>query len=202
MTFDSSFWTQKYEAGNLGWDIGYAAPPLTAYFDQLRNKHLNMLIPGCGNAYEARYLMEAGFTNVHVVDISPFPVQELQSAFYPDYEDRLHLYHEDFFEHEGEYDLIIEQTFFCALPPEDREAYARKMYNLLKPGGRLVGVLFTFPFSEDGPPFGGSINEYQERFARYFDIKRLEPCTNSITPRSGNECFINLVKPPELPENR
>lgn len=195
MSFDSSFWTQKYEAGNLGWDIGYAAPALTHYFDQLRNQQLKILIPGCGNAYEARYLMEAGFTDVHILDISPFPVEALKNAFYPQYEDRLHLYHENFFDHQGQYDLIIEQTFFCALPPEDRDAYTRKMHELLKPGGHLVGVMFTFPFSENGPPFGGDMSEYRERFAKYFQIRTLESCTNSIEPRVGNECFINLIKP-------
>jgi SAM-dependent methyltransferase len=195
MTFSSDFWTQKYERGDMGWDMGYPSPPLTSYFDQLRNLQLSILIPGCGNAYEAGYLLEQGFYDVHVLDISPYPLNDIAAYFYPEYDDRLHLHQVDFFEHAGQYDLIVEQTFFCALSPDYREAYVRHMYELLKPGGTLAGVLFTFPLDDKGPPFGGSIEEYQALFSKHFKVKTLEPCYNSIKPRLGSECFINLVKP-------
>ncbi|HXH19987.1 MAG TPA: hypothetical protein VNJ07_12995 [Chitinophagales bacterium] len=32
------------------------------------------------------------------------------------------LIHRDFFKHQGRYDLIIEQTFFCAINPKPRPA--------------------------------------------------------------------------------
>lgn len=54
------------------------------------------------------------------------------------------------------FDLIIEQTFFCALDPKLRPEYAVKMAELLKPGGRLVGVLFNDTLNNDKPPFGGT----------------------------------------------
>lgn len=195
MTFQADFWTEKYESGSLGWDIGYPSAPLKAYIDQLRETNSKILIPGCGNAYEAGYLLLKGFTDIHLLDISPFPVEDLRSAFYPTYEDRLNLYCEDFFDHEGQYNLILEQTFFCALNPDYREAYVKHMADLLKPGGHLAGVLFTFPFSKDGPPFGGSIEEYQSLFANDFKIRTLQECYNSIQPRQGNEAFIILEKP-------
>ena len=194
MSFEAEFWTDKYFKGDMGWDIGYASTPLKEYFDQLRDKEQQILIPGCGNAYEAKYLMEAGFTNVHLLDISQFLVDQLKQEFYPEYKDRLSIYCEDFFKHEGQYDLIVEQTFFCSLKPTYREAYAEKMHALLKPKGRLIGVLFTFPLSKDGPPFGGSIEEYKQYFDPYFNILKLEPCKNSITPREGSECFMILEK--------
>ena len=194
MSFEEDFWTAKYINGDMGWDIGYASTPLKEYFDQLRDKDLKILIPGCGNAYEARYLLESGFTNIHLLDISQFLVDQLKEEFFPDYKGYLRLYCEDFFEHEEEYDLIVEQTFFCSLKPSYRHAYARKMYELLRPKGRLIGVLFTFPLSKEGPPFGGSMEEYRQYFEPYFNILKLEVCKNSITPREGSECFMILEK--------
>lgn len=195
MSFSSEFWAQKYETGKMGWDIGYPSSPLKSYIDQLRSKSLKILIPGCGNAYEAFYLLEKGFTDVHVLDIVYQPLEELRQSLYPQYQDHLHLHYEDFFEHQGQYDLILEQTFFCALSPDYRDTYVYRMFELLKPGANLAGVLFTFPFDTNGPPFGGSMAEYQERFARYFHIKTMESCYNSIKPRMGNECFFNVIKP-------
>ena len=89
--------------------------------------------------------------------------------------------------------MIIEQTFFCALNPALRKDYVDRMYELLKPGGKLVGVLFNRSF-EGGPPFGGSKEEYKELFDEKFVIKKMEDCYNSIEPRKDAEVFIILAK--------
>ncbi|MBX9448501.1 MAG: hypothetical protein KL787_01740 [Taibaiella sp.] len=104
------------------------------------------------------------------------------------------VHHGDFFEHRGNYDLILEQTFFCALPPGLRENYAKKMQQLLNPGGTLAGVLFHIEFEKAGPPFGGHTREYQKLFDPCFHIHKMEPCYNSIAPRDGHEVFIHLIK--------
>jgi thiopurine S-methyltransferase len=51
-------------------------------------------------------------------------------------------------------------------------------------------VLFDFPLSTEGPPFGGSREEYLQRFSPFFELKLLEKCYNSIAPRMGRELFI------------
>ena len=58
MLFDKEYWNEKYLQGSAGWDIGYASTPLVEYFSQLTDKNLRILIPGCGNAYEAEYLVD------------------------------------------------------------------------------------------------------------------------------------------------
>ena len=100
----------------------------------------------------------------------------------------------DFFEHKGEYDLIIEQTFFCALDPSFRKQYVATMRELLKPAGKLVGVIFTDPIDTDHPPFGATKEEYSKLFNSDFEFKTFEKCINSIKPRMGRELFINFVK--------
>lgn len=95
--------------------------------------------------------------------------------------------------HHERYDLVIEQTFFCALDPSLRTDYIRHLKDLLVPGGRMAGLLFGVAFEADGPPFGGSAEEYRELFEPHFDILRLESCADSIAPRAGSELFIEIT---------
>jgi SAM-dependent methyltransferase len=184
------YWSERYTSHQTGWDIGVPSAPLKAYIEQLEDKNKAVLIPGCGNAYEAAQLLQAGFTNITLVDISAVLVAKLKEHFK---NAPVKVLHEDFFKHEGQYDLILEQTFFCALDPSQRKAYTEKMLSLLKAGGKLAGVLFNKQF-QGGPPFGGSEEEYKKLFTPYFTIKKMEPCYNSILPRKDAEVFFILQK--------
>jgi|SRR5690554_1146715 len=185
-------WEKRYREQNTGWDIGKISNPLKKYFYQLENKDLKILIPGCGNAHEAAYLFEKGFKNIFLLDVAPTPLRQFAEK-HPNFP-KAHLIQENFFEHEGQYDLMVEQTFFCAIPPIQRAAYAKKAASLLKQGGKLVGLLFNIPLNEDHPPYGGNKEEYLSYFKPYFKIKTFETAYNSIPPRAGNELFINLEK--------
>lgn len=189
---DKDFWNNRYVNQQMGWDIGYPSTPLQEFIDALEDKSIRILIPGCGNAYEAEYLHHRGFTNVFVIDIAPLALEGFSERV-PEFP-KDHLIRGDFFEHQAEYDLILEQTFFCALNPDLRSDYAKKMNELLTPKGKLVGVMFKFPLTKKGPPFGGSAEEYQGYFAEYFSIQSMEECKNSIEPRMGNELWVELVK--------
>lgn len=190
---NSNFWNQRYLDQETGWDAGEITTPLKTYIDQLSDKSINILIPGCGNAHEASYLHQQGFTNTHLVDYAQLAIDSFLKR-HPNFP-ASNAHCEDFFEHTGAYNLILEQTFFCAIDPNLRSHYAAQMARLLKSGGKLAGVLFIDPFTGEGPPFGGSVEEYKERFEEHFHIQTMEPCYNSIEPRSGREVFIILEKP-------
>ena len=194
MQLNDNYWSQRYQNKQTGCDIGQISAPLKEYIDQLENKEMSILIPGCGNAYEAQYLLQAGFENVTLVDISGVLIEQLKAQFYPTYQHKLHLIHGDFFEIKGSFDLIIEQTFFCALEPKFRPDYALKMAELLRNNGKLVGLMFNRHFMHEGPPFGGSKEEYEAYFSEYFKLKYFSECYNSIEPRSGSELFICLLR--------
>jgi thiopurine S-methyltransferase len=68
------------------------------------------------------------------------------------------------------------------------------MYQLLKSGGKLIGLLFNHEFRFEGPPFGGTQDEYKVLFEPFFKIKKMEIAHNSIKPRAGRELFIILQK--------
>ena len=70
-----NYWTNRYKDESTGWDIGYPSIALKEYIDQLTDKSIRILIPGAGNAYEAEYLLELGFKNVFIMDISAIPLQ-------------------------------------------------------------------------------------------------------------------------------
>ncbi|WP_317129433.1 methyltransferase domain-containing protein [Litoribacter populi] len=188
---NDQYWTKRYLNNETGWDAGNVTLPIMQYLDQIRDKSLRVLIPGAGNAYEAAYTNSIGFSNVHILDFSPVPIENFikENPNFP----MSQIHCEDFFDHKNKYDLILEQTFFCALLPDQRENYVKKMKSLLNPGGKLVGVLFNKDFSKVGPPFGASIEEYQSYFGSTFHIQVLEPCYNSIAPRHGSELFIILI---------
>lgn len=196
-SLDFQYWESRWQTGQTGWDLRDASPPLCAYCLQIPagRRDLDVLIPGCGNGHEALFLLRQGFSRLTLLDIAPTAVEALQKRLDDEapagWRQRLRLVCGDFFAHAGRYDLILEQTFFCALDPALRAQYALKMKELLYPGGRLAGVLFDREF-EGGPPFGGSRAEYEALFGRYFKVVTLAPCYNSAEPRRGTEVFAIL----------
>ena len=100
----------------------------------------------------------------------------------------------DFFKLEGQYDLIIEQTFFCAIDRSLRVDYAKQVDRLLKPNSKLVGLMFDDDLGLDHPPYGGSIKEYKELFKPFFHIEIMERANDSIKSRDGREIWVKMVK--------
>ncbi|MFD0860638.1 methyltransferase domain-containing protein [Sungkyunkwania multivorans] len=188
---EEQYWTDRYKESRMGWDIGYPSTPIKRYIDQLTNKDISILIPGAGNAYEAEYLLQQGFKNIHILDISEVPLKDFKDRN-PNMANE-QLIHKDFFSHEGAYDLIIEQTFFCSFVPtdENRNRYAQKMHALLKDKGKLVGLWFDIPLTNDMKkrPFGGHRALYLKYLSPYFKVNSFERCYNSIPERSRNELF-------------
>jgi len=194
-TFNENYWETRYQQGETGWDMGSASTPLISYCQQLPNKNLRILIPGCGNAHEVEALLNLGFTNITVLDFAESPLKNI-AARNPTAMASGHvkLVCADFFAHQGSYDLILEQTFFCAIHPAQRADYAKHMHSLLVQTGTLAGLLFNFPLTDEGPPFGGDATSYRQLFEPIFKIHTLEPCHNSIKPRLGKELFFILEK--------
>jgi len=195
--FDATYWQARYATpGRAGWDVGRITPPLQAYFDQLDvHQQPRILIPGAGRAYEAEYLHQRGFRHVVVVDFAPEPLAAL-AARVPDFPIE-NLWQADFFalDFPNSFDLLIEQTFVSALHPSQRPAYAQQCARLLRPGGRLAGLLFDAEFAgATEPPFGGNRAEYAAYFAPYFEFIHFETAHNSLPARAGRELFICLRK--------
>jgi methyl halide transferase len=188
----AEYWQNRYQANETGWDLGEISTPIKEYIDQLTDKNIKILIPGCGNAYEAEYLWKNGFKNIFIADYAPSPLDnfKLRVTDFPESQ----LLCSDFFQLDQKFNLIIEQTFFCAINPELRAEYAQKVHELLESNGTLVGLLFNDILNTDKPPFGGNAAEYKKYFEPYFRFEVFETAHNSIKPRFGRELFMNLKK--------
>lgn len=192
MKLTKSYWEERYQNGEVGWNVGKITTPIKEYIDQLTDKNIKILIPGVGNGYELEYLINNGFSNTDVVDYASTPLENIKNRI-PNLNEN-QIINADFFDLEGKYDLIIEQTFFCALNPDLREEYVRKMKSLLISNGKIAGLLFQFPLTSEGPPFGGSKEEYISLFKKDFKIVTMETAYNSIAPRKNKELFVIFEK--------
>lgn len=189
---NATYWSARYQQNAIGWDLGKISNPIKSYVDQLTNKNQKILIPGAGNSYEAEYLWNLGFQNIYVIDIASQPLINFKKRVLDFPDEQLIL--GNFFDLDTTFDLIIEQTFFCALDPQLRTAYAKKCDDLLHSNGKITGVLFNFPLTDSGPPFGGNKDEYQTLFEQYFKINTLETCYNSEPSRENKELFFIFDK--------
>jgi hypothetical protein len=191
LELNAKYWNERYLNNEFGWDIGVVSAPIKNYIDQLTDKNIKILIPGAGNSYEAEYLYNQGFKNVFVCDYAAEPLKNFSERL-PNFP-KDQLLQVDFFELKGhQFDLILEQTFFCALNPNLRSNYFNKMKELLNSNGKLVGVLFNDVLNTDKPPYGGNQLQYYSYFKNLFKIKTFERCYQSVPARAGRELFINL----------
>jgi methyl halide transferase len=191
--FSPTYWDQNYSSGNkIGWDIGYPSTPIKEYIDQLSDKNISILVPGAGNGYEVEYLFKNGFKQVHYMDFAPTAIENFKQRV-PDFPEE-QVITDDFFNHSGKYNLIIEQTFFSSLPKEKRIDYVQKIKSLLDENGKFMALLFIHDFGKDNPPFGGTETEYANLFRPCFNFIHFKTAYNSIKPRSGRELFLLLIK--------
>ncbi len=190
---NKNYWDKRYLNGNTPWTLNRVAPPLQYYFETIRPpKDLKILIPGAGSSPEAMFLYENGYKNVFVLDISELAISEFEGK-YPEFP-KANIIHGDYFDHTEGYDLIVEQTFFCALPLAIRKQYVFHTKQILVLGGKLIGLFFQGEFNGEGPPFRASKLEYEELFQEQFRISKIEECYNSIPPRQGSELFFIFEK--------
>ncbi|KAI3334200.1 S-adenosyl-L-methionine-dependent methyltransferase [Ustulina deusta] len=179
-------WTQCWEDRWTPWDRG---GPSMALYNLLKenpngaiplpseNSPKRALVPGCGRGYDVLLLSSLGY-DVYGLDVSS---QALDAAnenaekalaeglYEPEGSKRgaISWACQDFFAEDWNdvptpFDLIFDYTFFCALPPPLRPAWASRMKSLLSPGGRLVCLEFPSEKkpSEPGPPWAAPPTEY------------------------------------------
>ena len=190
--FTHDYWERQHKENRTGWDVGSISLPLKEYFDQIKNKDQKILIPGAGSGWEAEYLFNNGFKDVFILDISRYAIEKFKKRV-PGFP-KNQILNQDFFQHYGQYDLIIEQTFFSAITINKRQLFTEQILNILKPGGKWVGLLFNHEFIENEPPFGATYQEYKNLFFDKFIVKTFSIADNSIKPRKGREFFFILQK--------
>jgi len=193
-SLDNSFWNIRYQNNQTGWDVGEISNPIKKWFNNQENKKINILVPGAGVGYEVKYGFENGFENIFYMDFSS-RAADLFKEICPLFPKKQILIG-DFFSLKTPlfFDVIIEQTFFCAIDPVLRPNYVKKTKEILKENGKIIGLLFNREFATNGPPFGGTEKEYRRLFNSKFNFKKFENSLLSSLPRKEYEFWIELIK--------
>jgi SAM-dependent methyltransferase len=169
-------WNERYLNDDSPWDKGAAAPALGEILDKgYFPKGVEVLVPGCGLGHDARAIVSAGYRATGM-DIAPLAVQKAR-AMTEDIAGEVHaeFVQGDLFDpslaEKKRYDAIWEHTCFCAILPEQRDAYVEAAYRLLKPRGVLVGVFFAFGEEEAGPPYKTNVKALHRQFEKHFTLE-------------------------------
>ncbi|KAI1157421.1 S-adenosyl-L-methionine-dependent methyltransferase [Nemania serpens] len=181
-------WTKCWEDKFTPWDRG---GPSMALYDLLKENPDGLislpsasapktaLVPGCGRGHDVLLLSSLGY-DVYGLDVSSQALEAARDNVGKALADGLYKIEgegdkrgaitwicQDFFAEDWKgvptpFDLIFDYTFFCAMPPPMRPAWASRMRSLLAPGGRLVCLEFPSEkkASEPGPPWAAPPAEY------------------------------------------
>ncbi len=167
-----SDWEALYKAGDTRWEKGAPHPELIAILRRLPLRG-RVLVPGCGFGHDVRAIA-ATADEVIGIDIAPSAIAGAKKYPLTGGEDYMLA---DLFalpaKWLGGFDWVFEHTCFCAIPPARREDYVAAVTSALVPGGCLLAIFYMSPdmdAGEEGPPFGSSKAELDERFGKSFRV--------------------------------
>ncbi len=194
---DSEFWNQKYIINDTSWDL-HGPTPYFSEWIKLQTPPLKICILGAGNGYDAFHFSSLGH-DVTAVDFADEPIKfmnqkskELSQSINVVQDDIFNLPHQ----YSETFDIVFEQTCFCAINPRRREEYVKMVHSILNRDGRFVG--FLFPINKDenegGPPFAVKLEKTLPLFEKYFNLLAKYFPDKSITQRKGNEFFVEMGK--------
>jgi SAM-dependent methyltransferase len=164
------FWDARFRDGVTPWDAGRSPSRLAAWL-QARKSSLKVLVPGCGSGYEVRLFAERGH-DVLGIDFADEAIEAARRAL-GRFANRVRK--ADFFTlREGQFDLVYERALLCALPRALWPDWARRMAELVRPGGELAGF-FYLDDNPRGPPFGTSKAELKRLLEPSFQNTADEP---------------------------
>jgi len=147
-----AIWEERYRKGETGWDRGASSPVARTWVEHLGLTPCRLLIPGCGFGHEVVEFARHGF-DVTAVDIAPSAIHRVATELRNNNLTAQTICTDLFdFDPETPFDAIYEQTCMCAIQPERRPEYARRLRRWLIPGGRLL-AMFMQTGAEGGPPW-------------------------------------------------
>eukprot|EP01024_Parvocaulis_polyphysoides_P018391 TRINITY_DN18155_c0_g1_i1.p1 TRINITY_DN18155_c0_g1~~TRINITY_DN18155_c0_g1_i1.p1 ORF type:complete len:221 (-),score=39.14 TRINITY_DN18155_c0_g1_i1:431-1093(-) len=209
-TYDTqwtSYWNEGVPPGDK-WDRQKVAPALL----DLLNGKVDMtgkrgIVPGCGRGYDVIALAQAGSQEAVGLELAPAAVEEAQK-----YRDSLNLSQDivnrtkyetaNFFEYkdpQGGFDVGYDYTFFCAIHPDLRKQWSETWFELIKPGGELITLIYpNDPKRWPGPPWYVTPEDAKTLLTEAgFQCEYLEPVPQDLSfpDRVGHEALGRWKKP-------
>jgi len=164
------FWQDLFERGQMPWDRAGVNPQLEDWLASGALSPCRILVPGSGSGYEVVALAQLGF-DVTGLDYAPAAIARAQKALDAAGAKAL-LVEGDVLSWQPDrpFDAIYEQTCLCALHPDDWRPYAERLWNWLRPQGRLFALFVQYlrPSAADGtiagPPYHCDITAMRALF--------------------------------------
>jgi hypothetical protein len=164
-------WEQRYQSREMPWEKGAASPGLVDFLAAHRElPHGTVCVPGCGTGHDVREFAKAGFT-AFGFDIAPsairLSVEKTKAAGL-----KAQFQVADFLHSEPaqQFDWVFEHTLFCAIQPDERDAYVQAVLRWLKAGGQYLAVNYLIIEKDQGPPFPTTREELCQRFTPHFEM--------------------------------
>lgn len=185
----ADYWNTLYLKGDDGWDKGEPSPPIARMLRQgVLKPKASIAVIGAGRGHEALLAAQLGY-RVTAVDFAPEAVKAMLAAR-TQANVPLEVLERDLFDlprtHAGKFDAVLEHTCFCAIDVARRAEYAQAVYNLLAPGGTLLGLFYAHG-KKGGPPSTTDEAEVNLLFSKGFEIVTLKCAPDSFEKRAGQE---------------
>ncbi len=185
-----TYWDELYINKTTGWDL---KKPNPVWVDIINKQEFiqpcKLLVTGCGYGHDAIFAAKSGF-DVTAVDFSKYAVSKAKESAEKENvnvkftADNLFTLGEEFTEN---FDVVYEYTTYCAINPERREEYLAKICSFIKPGGRLIAILFPVDGREGGPPFNIDYSAFYEQAKNHVKLEFFSRQINSVKTRKGKE---------------
>ena len=187
------FWEKCYQSGDMGWDLG-SPTPIFDHWIKSQAYPLSICVLGAGNGWDALNFAEKGHI-ITAVDFAESAIENM-NVFMKKRGVHINIIHSDIFDlgklFSHNFDIVLEYTCFCAIDPAKRMDYIRMTHEILKPYGKLVGLLFPIDkdLNDDGPPYGVDLDTTIDLFSQYFTLDTKEISNLSVKSRYGREIFV------------
>lgn len=191
----NEFWTQVYsQSEKPGWDLQAPSPAFVDMLPRLKLPKCRILVLGCGTGHDAALFAQAGHV-VTAIDFSESALLQARKNY--GHLENLTFENHDLFKlpHEWNesFDVIIEHTCYCAIPPHKRKDLVKVWKRLLHDEGQLIAVFFTM-LKRSGPPYGASEFEIRENLKKHFQFLFWGRWKKSVAQRLGRELFVFAKK--------
>lgn len=184
------FWNNLWKNKETGWEQKQPNALLQNYFNLLNLKpDSRVFVPLSGKSIDMAWLAKQGYYVVGVelnVDACELFFKENNITYKKSKEgkfdifksDKITLISGDYFKLDkkliGKVDAVYDRAALIALPFETRQAYIKKMLNLIDSHTQMLLITFVYNENEiQGPPYSVSKEEAENHFGNKFNIVAL-----------------------------